>query len=224
VPQALKGQKAFVLCPAANTPGRKDASGAFGPEAQKFVQFHGLDCRVRAFDNTKAPVDRWADVSKAITVLDGAGVDVWAFFCHGTKRSLQCSSEPEQLGSLIAKASGPAPVVVLYACDAGRDADAEQADDTQPGPGGDGGFAARLHMALNKTGARVFAHTTTGHTTQNPNVRVWESGNVHGKWVVVPDGDHWRAWKRLLRTAFRWQFPFLTAAEVDAAVGQSSLR
>jgi hypothetical protein len=55
----------------------------------------------------------------------------------------------------------------------------------------------------------VFAHSTAGHTTMNPWLRVWENDldPEKGSWVVEPHSQHWPTWRKLLaQTAFRFTF------------------
>ena len=110
--------------------------------------------------------------------------------------------------------------VPLYACDAARDNDADRSDDSEPGPGGAGGFASTLSAAL--PGVVVDAHTTTAHTTRNPHVRRFMSGG-DGAWLVEPGSPMWRTWRDALREDrdFRLGFPLMSA---DAIASYLSAR
>jgi hypothetical protein len=220
------GTRAFVLVPSVNSPGKKDVTGAFGPEARNFVSALGLTAAVRAFDNTQPMDGRRAEVSTALDHCKGAELPVFAFFCHGWKDGVQFGWRTPQVDDLAARlvaAGTPDMRVILYACDAGRDANNTRADDRQAGPGGQGGFADLLWHALVKAGAaraEVYAHSTEGHTSTNPYVRAWRPGE-DGVWLVEPHSQLWRPWVALLRTTqFRYRFPFLSREGLEAALLQ----
>jgi hypothetical protein len=129
------------------------------------------------------------------------------------------------LGARLAACLAPDAAIVLYACDTARDSDGLREDDKLTGPGGSGGFASRLFVDLHGrglTGVRVYAHSTAGHTTRNPYLRVWrDDADLHnGDWLIEPGSDLWRAWVRGLRdTALRFEFPWLSASEICARLG-----
>lgn len=222
---------------AVNVDGKKDASGAFVPEARAFLRFHGADPKGAAFvpfDHRLAPAKRRAQVEAGIRAAHtalGARIEGLAFFCHGYRRGLQTGHTTKALGGLVETmrdTCSPNVAVPLYACDAARDEDADRKDDLLDAPGGDGGFADALRDAMLRTrafhGANVDAHVTAGHTTRNPHVRRFEVtaavpsetilGLPGGSWLVTPNSARWKTWIRALRTDFRFRFPFLDAAGI----------
>ena len=101
---------------------------------------------------------------------------------------------------------------------------ARSADSPGDGPGGDGGFADALRDALSERGVtgHVDAHVTTGHTTRNPHVRRFycdgAAAGTGGDWLVAPGSPKWRRWVTALKGDMRFRFPWLTPAEIDAAL------
>ena len=200
---------ARVFAPLRNTPGRNDVTGAFLPEAHRFVAVNALPGGVRIFDNGLPFAQRREQVEMA---FDGASnVDVVAFFCHGWKTGIQAGyrmpNVPE-LALLLKKVASPHLTVLLYACDTARDGDAELGDDQVDGPGGEGGFADAMRDELSRlrVNARVYGHTTEGHCTQNPRVRVFDTSVAAmpgGRWLVEPGSAGWKQWATELRGSDR---------------------
>jgi hypothetical protein len=219
-----------------NTKGRKDATGAFQPEAERFVMIHhGMvgTGDVRLFDNKKPDqycrdfvlreIDR---VNSLYPPDEDVRPMCIAFFCHGFKRGIQCGFKLQHVNELAAamfKACNERTdiIVPLYACDTGRDLDADRRDDLEAF-GGDGGFADSLRDALCRAGAvdcEVLAHTTAGHASRNPNLRRYSGngsvcGGVGGHYIVPMKSPLWKKWRVALRTDFRFKFPFMTDAEI----------
>jgi len=205
---------AIAICPTTNTPGKKDVTGAFYPEARFFAKLHGAD--LYRFDNTASKRARRVEVETAIRGASGM-IDTVAIFCHGHKNGLQTghtTRSAQRLADAIAGISQPWVQVALYACDTARDEDRQRQDDQLPGPGGEGGFADALRDAMlvaGLVGGHVDAHTVTAHTTRAPYVRRFEVApeQVGGEWLVEPHGALWNAWRRRLQKdrAFRLSFP-----------------
>lgn len=218
------GRRALVLAPLYDTPGRKDASGAFLPESRKFVAVNKLAAVVRGFDSNRALADRRRECS--LVLSRSADLDVVALFCHGWRNGVQAgwtSSHAAGLADLIALASRPSSVVCLYCCDTGRDQDTQTQDDRQDSVGGQGGFADLLFEGLKARGwhGKLFGHTTAGHTTWNPWVRIWGDWGLEprdGEWLVVPQSADWPAWRAALQGDLRFKFPFMGEAEIRAAL------
>lgn len=211
--------KIAAFAPLYNTQGRHDATGAFQPEAGRYLAYHGASIAcLYLFDNRRTKKEMRAAV---VNVLKSrSGLDAIAFFCHGYKRGLQCGIDTDTARDL-ARAIGASslwagPAVTLYACDTGRDIDADRLDDLEQF-GGDGGFADRLRDELCVAGyvhCRVDAHTTAGHTTRNPNVRRFDGagspvGGIGGYYIVPKGSKMWKKWRAALTTDFRFQFPFM---------------
>lgn len=189
---------------------RVDATGAFQPEAKRWLQWAG-DGKLVLFDNNRPYPSRRKEIADALIALPGK-IDSIGFFCHGWRSGLQVgylNQQVEQFAGKLNRALVPNGRVILYACDAARDWDADRKDDIAPGPGGDGGFAALLWDAMAAIGfaGELFAHATEGHTSRNPYVRRW-SPNGRGLWVVEPKSKQWNGWVARMNAAndpTRWE-------------------
>ncbi len=87
----------------------------------------------------------------------------------------------ETLAAEIAPRLNQGSIVGLAACSTGSDPAESGWDPPIFGPGGENGFAAKLRDALSQqqgipSGIQVRAHTTAGHTTANPAVRMFPVG------------------------------------------------
>lgn len=216
-----------ILCiaPSKDTVGRKDASGAFIPMARRFLGIHReVPGKLSTFDPTLPMRKRRSEVRSLVGTLE-RNLSTVAFFCHGWKDGIQAGWTDEQLVDLVSMlltrtTDGSLKRVILYACDSGRDGDLDREDDLVPGPGGDGGFADLLRDQFATFGASVdvFAHTTAGHTTSNPYVRVFygaKSPQAGGPMLVAPKSPLWGDWRRALRDTDLWaHFPFLSQEEL----------
>jgi hypothetical protein len=217
--------KLVCFVPDANTVGRKDASGAFLPDARAFARHHGCepdDVVVRFPAASPPDRRRWVCTQMLRALKD---LEVVAFFCHGWPDGLQAGFQRPHiltLARLLAASTVANAHVLLYACNAGRDRDADALDDLQTGPGGDGGFADELRDACDSMKARitVTAHASAGHTTQNPYVRYFAPGDSQGGvWYVEPKSELWPLWVRALRdpqSTLRWRFWGMTREAIAA--------
>ena len=232
----MNWESVIAFAPRHNSPGLHDATGAFIPEARRFLQLAGGEGRKGLFlFNPRRPMaERAAYVLDTLREYEAQKrkVRAVAFFCHGYSRGLQAgfrssgrSVNVSELAEAIADISGAGVIVPLYAC--------STAGSPRLGaPGGDGGFADSLRDALCRHGAthcRVDAHVTLGHTTRNPHVRRFEGagspiGGVGGAYLVPPSSPYWQGWKRALRkTDSRLLFPWWDSARVVAeAAGDGS--
>lgn len=211
--------RVLSLAPLHNSPGKRDATGAFQPEAEMFCSISP------AFSDDMYLIDNRAATSKFMrddtaTAIRNARPDLLAFFCHGWKTGIQFGwslDSIDTLATVIAEScSSDAPIVALYACST-----------ASGGVGGDGGFADQLRDALCAAGAvncRVDAHDRAGHTTRNPYVRRFEgqgstTGGQGGQWIVAPGSSQWKAWRTALqKTDLRLRFPLMTIAEIHEEV------
>jgi hypothetical protein len=204
----------LAIHPLFNTPNRKDASGAFIPEARAFVELHAPGSRL-AFDNNKALPDRRAEVTRILQRHAGKDLRCVAFFCHGWGRGkgemgMQTGFMERHIPALAALLDGCLAkdgVVALYACDSGRDEDYDRKDDVKPEATGVGGFASQLSKALKRP---VLAHAKEGHTTTNPFVMRFGADGV-GVWYSTPGTEDFKAFARDLRidAKLRYALPFL---------------
>jgi hypothetical protein len=226
-------KKMTMLCfaPAFNTKGRKDATGAFIPEAKRFLEHHGQnESMLRLIDNTQNKAQMRKAVLRHLKEFAGHGLDGVFFFCHGWRRGIQfgfTSKNLKKLAAAIFDACDQNPRMVFYSCDVARDSDRHRADDLKT-MGGDGGFADEMRDALCMAGARwcrVDGHTTRGHTTRNPHVRRFEGNGSHvgglGGYYIVPRQKKklFKKWRELLRTDFRFDYPFRSSELILIEVG-----
>jgi hypothetical protein len=103
-------------------------------------------------------------------VLAGHGDPSWYFAGWGSGTSVN----PEMLARWLQGRILPTTVISLAGCRAGADPGTPQYSSV---PGGASSFAGRLRDLLlaggAPTGGEIRAHTTTGHTTENPYARVF---------------------------------------------------
>ena len=220
----------LVLYSSTNRKGRKDATGAFIPEAKAFAKFHEVPanhCVGIDLENIP-PSARRAEVYRAIHESTyNRPLDVVAFYGHGWPDGIQFGFSRETVGELAAIFSRKCSKdvrVALYACLAAENdkRDKNRSED-DIGPGTDGGFADVLRDELVRHGIThgcVDAHKTRGHTTWNPfvvrflceSVEDATYGGTGGAWLVQPGSTYWRQWCQALRSrrgTLRHEFPLL---------------
>lgn len=216
---------ALVFVPVQNTPGKRDAD-EFRREARLFCAYlrasKGWPTPVHQFDNARELAERRADVLRHVHGLTPGAVKVVALFCHGWPDGVQAGFRSEHARGLARELENVAATeltVALYCCSTGADQDPATDETAEPGPGGDGGFADRLRDELGAVGvqATVYAHSTAGHCTRNPRVRIFlPHERAGGHWVVSPDSPLWPRWRQYLQGDGRFTYPFLSAAEIEA--------
>ena len=223
----IDGKRILVLAPLRNSGGKKDATGAFQPEAAAFGKRHGVPkAQVVWIDNALGKAAMRKAVLAAIARAKAAagGLQALAVFCHGWKTGIQLGFGSGDVDALAAALADVKDVrVPLYACNT-----AQGDGDDAGAVGGDGGFADLLRDALCRAGAvdcQVDAHTTAGHTTKNPFVRRFQGmgsphGGAGGFFIVTPrQKPLWGRWRAALRdTALRHDLPFRSVAELHAAL------
>lgn len=218
--------RALIIHAGHNTT-KPDATGAFIPEAKAYAKWlasQGWTVECHPFDNRAEKPARRREVEGYID--NGAGLwDHIAFFGHGLKTSIQSGhtvDHVETLAALLSFHCAPHVRITLYACDAARDGDRDKRDDVNDSVGGDGGFADVLRDALYARGmtGHVDAHAKPGHATKNPHIRRFDidEHTAGDGWLVAPGSPKWRAWIRSLKGDMRFRFPWLTPAEIDAAL------
>ena len=217
-------KKMTMLCfaPKFNTKGRKDATGAFIPEAKRFLEHHGQDpSMLHLIDNTqsKAQMRQWVLLS--LGDFKNHHLDGVFFFCHGWRRGIQfgfTTKGLKRLATAIFDAADQNPRLCFYSCDVGRDADRKRTDDLKAF-GGDGGFADEMRDALCRAGARwcrVDGHTTPGHTTRNPHVRRFDGNGstigAQGGYYIIPRTKKalFKKWREALRGELRFDYPIMS--------------
>ncbi len=207
-----------------------DGSPEFMRQAEAWRKYHtdlGERADIYPMPLADLPLEkRYAAVSKVIAGLSGELIEQVAFFCHGWPSGIQLVplNKINQLArDLAAKVVSSSLLVTLYCCSTASDTDPKTPEMQDTGTGGDGGFADLLRDALCAQGffdCQVDAHTTAGHTTQNPYVRRFEghgipTGGVGGQWIVTPRSKQWAKWSAALKKGtFRFAFPFQSMFEI----------
>lgn len=223
---SLSSQIVLAFAPASNEK-RADATGAFHPEARAFLA-SAAGGELVLIDNRRPFAARRAQVVATLKARADRGFTSVAFFCHGFANGIQLgfrNAHAPELAKRAAFLTGNMSLVLpLYCCSTGVDLEG----DAPHAPGwGDNSFADRLRDALcaeYATHCRVFAHTTLGHTTQNPHAVVFdgmgsELGGAGGYAPVLPRSALWRTWVRWLRepeNTLRFRAPYMTIAELHA--------
>jgi hypothetical protein len=237
----------LIVTPDRNTK-KSDYTGAFKLEAIEYRKLWGGD--IVTFDASLPLLKRRDSVIKALTETPGK-YDHVVFMCHGWSKGIQAgftTKNVKELAVAICKGNGPRYIssavsiqgqsmnivydyrVALYCCSTGADPqdDSMEAPGTAPmanGNLGDNSFGDLLRDELCKAGAAecsVFAHTTAGHTTQNPNIILFEGAgsNVGGYGGVMPitpkDKKTWARWAKQLKTKYRFHVPYESVAELRA--------
>lgn len=224
----LSRPEVLIVRPSHNSHGKHDVTGAFDPEAKAFAALHGISpYQIAVIDNRNPRMTRAEEFND---LLAKHKPRVVALFCHGYMHGTQLTANSpghrdgdswrplwEEMVSLLS--FHPNPVVILYACSTGDDPDGDP--DTAPGSG-DGSFADLLRDRLCEAGARhnrVVAHTTAAHTTMNPFVKFFDGGGspiggTGAPLLAAHRGKYFPALRRLLRTDWRFKFPFKSLSTV----------
>jgi len=206
--------KGVVFAPQYDSPGKKDATGAFLPESKRFADMHKFT-RV-TFDNHRPMAQRLVDIESSLALF--SDLDCIAFFCHGWADGIQAGMTRKSLlgfcEKLVPHIRKVDFKVALYACSTAEDG-LVSTNDKAAGPGGDQGFADKCGDTLKDMGVNVsvLGHVTAGHTTRNPFVRIFRGG-VGGNWLVSPDDVLWSKWVKALHGDLRFRFPFMTAEQI----------
>jgi hypothetical protein len=212
--------KAFVITGDRNSGTKKDFTGAFDIEARKFMALHGIpaECRLRV-DLSKPEAARKKQVLDFVADMKAKGYETnrLAMFCHGfTNRvelGFRIANVQELVNALLSvRSPGELCGVILYCCSTGGG----------PGKDGDNGFADKLRDTLCQSGETdcvVEAHVTAGHTTTNPHKRRYMGmgspvGGTGGIYLVAQGTPLWAKWRKALQTDFRFQFPWMTIAQI----------
>lgn len=223
----------IVFRPGHNSHGKRDVTGAFAPEAERYMDaVCTKDSPLVIVDNKKSFVRRQAAVSGILAELskDEDWFDGVAFFCHGWKTGIQLGFKNKhvfELSDRIHELCQHSFIEVpLFCCSTGGDVKTRR---SSPGTG-DNSFADLLRDALCERSdahgyasyCRVMAHETVAHTTKNPRVRFFDGmgspeGGVGGFRPVKPRGRLWKAWKRELRaknSELRFRMPHMSVLDI----------
>lgn len=240
----LSEQKVLCFVPLHNAPNKHDVTGAFLPEAKKFVALAAEGSKIVRFDNTQTFAKRRKEVLKALKDPEGEDFTSVAFFCHGWANGIQAGFTRRTARKLAfaicyvvnkSLCNQATLVVPLYCCSTGQDT--QDREDEASGTGKTS-FAQKLASELGDDGCgyydvRVVAHTTKGHTTRNPNVAIFD-GEGRSGYLLQPDTSgkelkRWqRSWRKSLRgevaslADLRFQFPYQVPSAVVWAVDVAS--
>lgn len=218
---SILGEEILVIYSNSNVKGKKDATGAFIPEAKAFAKFYcvpeenmlGIPCT-----RVKASVRR-NSIKEFLSIHNGGGIRLVAWFGHGWSQGIQFGFNKRNVGKLTRWMVGccaPDVSQVLYACST---ASTSKSTRKISMPGTDGGFADTLRDAMWEygfTGGWVDAHLQPGHTTKNPYILRFICDEDHvirggGIWLVKPKTTYWATWVNAVRnTNFRYIFPTLS--------------
>lgn len=213
--------KAFVITGDRNSPNKKaDFRGAFDPEAKKFMALHSIpdECRLKV-DLSKSEPAKKRQVLDFIANLKAKGyqTNTIAMFCHGFTNRVELGFRIQNVSELVAalqsvKKPGEYAGFIFYCCSTGGG----------PGTDGDNGFADKLRdimCQMGETDCVIEAHVTAGHTVTNPHKRRYmgmgsKVGGTGGIWIVGPTSSLWSKWRKALQTDFRFQFHWMTIAQI----------
>lgn len=214
--------RVLVVLPSHDTPGKRDMSAAFEPEAKRLLTMTPLGGELVRFDPRRPMAVRRGALLAVLDDIPARSFDSVAIFCHGWLDGIQAGFTRATVGDLssaIVRATrGQAPTVALYCCSTGDDPNDKPLEAAGTG---EGSFADRLRDSLRERGAdrcSVFAHTTPAHTTRNPYAIRFDGDAVSGGYALVPPGHPlWATWKRAMReTDLRFRAPWMTIAEIHA--------
>lgn len=192
----------IVITPDRNAHGN-DYKGAFEPESQTFMKVVPGKHTLIQFDASKSMALRQRRVLEALAALEGGNYAGLACFCHGWHAGIQAGVRTKDI-----------PEFVRLICAATKTGTDEKALLYVPlfacWTGGERGFAAKLRDSFclqGKPWARVYGHTTRGHTTMNAQVRIFEGkgspiGGFGGEVFVrqpPPKNPLWSVWTAACR-------------------------
>ncbi len=219
----------LVLTPDRNTGIDNDFTGAFDPEAIRYQRFYESLGDEVVRERVNVGVGTSARRAQTIRLIRAAvPFSRFAVFCHGWNDGIPSGLDDgiqfgftrgptvEALARELAASSTPALKVALYAC-------LTASSDGPRGDGGEGGFADTLRDLLATLGrpeATVFGHTSAGHTTRNPQCRMFLPGCELGGVRLAETGSP--AYEKLRRRLnaeadpLRWRLPYLSLEEIRA--------
>lgn len=225
--------KALAIYSSINTAGKRDASGAFIPEAEEFCRMYNVPGADRLGVNCVNYLAKYRREEVCAFLRNRKDVDLIGIFCHGWSTGLQIGinkAHIELLVQYLKLCCRKDAKIVLYACSTASNKESRKIKvPLNIGPGTDRGFADSLRDSMLKngfSGGWVDAHKTAGHTTRNPFVvRFYVEPTFEGDWdvpggtwLVDPKSKLWRDWRPLLQTDFRFKFPVMSEADIYAGL------
>lgn len=220
----MEGKNILVMYSNTNVKGKRDATGAFIPEAKRFAAHHEvpdenmIGIRCPGVPSKK----RFEEV--CMELRNRSEIQWIALFCHGYSNGMQFGMSKKNIPQLVQymKMSCSDDVrMTLYACST---ASTSKKTRQRSAPGTDNGYADKLRDEMLRCGFRggwIDAHLTPGHTTENPFVmRFYSEPRFEndwdlpgGEWLVSPKSSIWKQWKRCVqheKSMFRYRFTMYT--------------
>lgn len=207
--------RTIVVYQSTNRKGRKDATGAFKPEAFAFQEMHKIHSRnMIPIPHSLAPAKRARKVLELLDCRIARSIDCFAYFGHGTQKSfpsmgfgrgLYGDRDVRKLSEELGRVGRPNLVVVLYACLTGK------------GFGVADWLGDELREQHNMPKARVIAHLGKGHTTKYPFVEYsGEGAGDLGVPIITKSDPLWSKWYHRLQNdqSFRLSLPFLSTQDI----------
>jgi len=157
------------------------------------------DSQIVKYD-AKGGVRKRDAVAHIFDIYDGPPLDAIAFFCHGMPRSLDNAwnmKNVKRLAAAMAPHCSSCVDVVLYACSCGKYSN---------------GFGVELSERLDclEVDATIWAHTTAGHTSRNPNVVICHPCGELQRVFPAANKAQRKLWAAALREGdFRFRFPLM---------------
>lgn len=210
----MNKDKLLIFYSSKNTHGKKDATGAFIPEARGFARHYGIpDEHLIGVDCTQPKRQRREQVLAAIASVEG--LEGLLFFCHGWPTGIQMGFNLKNLhilADVIAKHAVDDIKVGLMACLTAENKERDN-EVKEIGPATDGGFADRLRDELSArkiSRGWVDGHKTAGHTSWNPMLIRFLCENANqeedddhetpgGSWIIKPGSLYWKRWREALK-------------------------
>lgn len=194
--------KTLIAYSSTDRKGKKDASGAFIPEAFAFKKLHEF----QYVQLTPIPQD--IPKEKRFKIIMDAlfnPIDTFVYFGHGTPNGLpglginrsNVDVFAKKLDSLIE----PHGRIILFACLAGKGFGIGDLLDTKV-----------------KENVKTYSHLTAGHTDWNPFVEYSGEGPTRSGIPIITASDPlWPLWIKRLKEdqKFRLTFPFLSYGEIE---------
>lgn len=219
----------LVLYSSKNSKGKKDATGAFIPEAEAFAEYWNTEKNNIIgipLEGMSKKKRRELTIASIKESMNGTPLNLVALFGHGWPSGIQFGfgmKEIPELADCLVEHCAYNARIVLYACLTAENSERDN-DHEHVGPATDGGFADILRDELAKRGmiGWIDAHKTAGHTTWNPYVVRFDCEDLKdidmdfagGYWLVQPRSPHWKKWREALKGDMRFRFPMMTEKEI----------
>jgi len=218
-------REALIIYSSKNVKGKKDATGAFIPEAKAFVKVNGIPesnmlavpcVGMKANKRRKLVLDFLNDFRFCF-------IDMIAWFGHGYSSGIQFGFNNKNVDLLIKGLTDTCVSdvrQVLYACST---ASTNKNTRNIKMPGTEGGFADVLRDSMVGAGFEdgwIDGHLQPGHTTKNPYIVRFEcdpQDTLDGNYLIEPKTELWKPWvKAVQKTDFRFKFPYMTEDQIRA--------